>query len=269
MGWARRPSPLRDRGRSVSGRPCWRSAKPPSEFPECVRPPPMPPAPPELRRKSPPWRPPKDDSAGPFCDSDHRQSSRFSESTSAMLRSQSSDASDDFEFVRRATRNPPPPAPARSPPEPCFPRWRSGPWPPISVIWPLSKDPTEWIDWWDASRFRMPPPPSPGARYLDSDPPLPELSSSPDPARWGGGGMAATSASREPPRGSSKRWLWRCCCTSVSSSWRSASSEITGAGGSWGSTDMAGRGTPLCIGATVLDHAPWCAAPAPRPRPSS
>ena len=73
----------RDLGKSDAGRPA-------------ERPPTLRPWSPRARRKS---REPNAPKFAPFCDSDHRQSSRFKESTSAMFRSQSSDAKEDFEVV--------------------------------------------------------------------------------------------------------------------------------------------------------------------------
>ena len=73
----------RDLGKSDAGRPA-------------ERPPTLRPWSPRARRKS---REPNAPKFAPFCDSDHRQSSKFKLSTSAMFRSQSSDAREDFDVV--------------------------------------------------------------------------------------------------------------------------------------------------------------------------
>ena len=73
----------RDLGKSDAGRPA-------------ERPPTLRPWSPRALKKS---RDPNAPKFAPFCDSDHRQSSKFKESTSAMFRSQSSLARDDLEVV--------------------------------------------------------------------------------------------------------------------------------------------------------------------------
>ena len=73
----------RDLGKSDAGRPA-------------ERPPTLRPWSPRARRKS---REPNAPKFAPFCDSDHRQSSKFKESTSAIFKSQSSLARDDFDVV--------------------------------------------------------------------------------------------------------------------------------------------------------------------------
>ena len=75
----------RDRGRSEAGRPA-------------ERPPTLRPWSPRALKKS---RDPKAPKFAPFCDSDHRQSSKFKLSTSAMFKSQSSDANELLDVVRR------------------------------------------------------------------------------------------------------------------------------------------------------------------------
>ena len=75
----------RDLGKSDAGRPA-------------ERPPTLRPWSPRALKKS---RDPNAPKLAPFCDSDHRQSSRFKLSTSAMFRSQSSDASELLDVVRR------------------------------------------------------------------------------------------------------------------------------------------------------------------------
>ena len=75
----------RDLGKSDAGRPA-------------LRPPTLKPWSPRALKKS---RDPNAPKFAPFCDSDHRQSSKFKESTSAMFKSQSSEAREDFDVVRR------------------------------------------------------------------------------------------------------------------------------------------------------------------------
>ena len=74
----------RDLGKSDAGRPA-------------ERPPTLRPWSPRALKKS---RDPKAPKFAPFCDSDHRQSSKFKESTSAIFKSQSSDAKELLDVVR-------------------------------------------------------------------------------------------------------------------------------------------------------------------------
>mmetsp|Transcript_6237 Transcript_6237/g.17596 ORF Transcript_6237/g.17596 Transcript_6237/m.17596 type:complete len:272 (+) Transcript_6237:193-1008(+) len=204
----------RDRGRSEAGRPA-------------ERPPTLKPWSPRARRKS---REPKAPKFAPFCDSDHRQSSKFSESTSAIFKSQSSDANELLDVVRRPAWK-----------AVCFRCW----WP-MSAIWPA--EPTEWIDWCDAMRFRNPSFSGAESRNRDRDAPdVTPDSCPPESALAGGGRMwpaaASAAAAAWPPC-----WAF-CACTRPSNSDSSASSEMMGGGGSCGNTAlMGGKGTDACMG---------------------
>jgi hypothetical protein len=154
----------------------------------------------------------------------------------------------------------------------------------MSAIWPA--EPTEWMDWCDAMRFRNPSFNGALSKKRERDAPLVTPDSCPPESALAGGGRmwpaaASAAAAAWPPCWAcvvvrcvstvplGAAWVARyrcaeaaeptqrkgtplqtfCACTRPSNSESNASSDMMGGGGSCGKTaDMGGSGTDACMG---------------------